>query len=135
VELALRVANVELDEGAGQLLRFPGRRRLAGAQVHDDVADPLRLAGLHRQRLGDSVPLVEQSERCHPLRHRSRPGRLGGDVLGNVDDPGLRARLPVVLRRTGGAAFVAPCQRRQRGRGDEGRPKRGSHPPSGVQAS
>jgi len=40
LELALRVAHVDLDEGAGQLLDLPRRGRLAGAQPHDDVADP-----------------------------------------------------------------------------------------------
>ena len=45
LELALRVAHVELDEGAGQLLHLPGRGRLAGAQPDDHVADAHRLAG------------------------------------------------------------------------------------------
>jgi len=135
VELPLRVAHVELYEGAGQLLRLPRRGRLAGAKVDDDVADPPRLARLHRQGLGDAVALVEQAERGDALRHRGRPRCLGGDVLGNVDDPGLGARLPVALGRIRRPVLVAPGERRQRGRGEQGRPRRGSHPPSGVQAS
>jgi len=135
VELPLGIAHVELDEGAGQLLGLPRRRRLAGAKVDDDVADPLRLARFHRQGLGESVALVEQAEHGDPLRHRSGSRRFRGDVLRNVDDPRLGGRLPVALRRIGGAIFVAPPQGRKRGDGDEGRPRRGSHPPSGVQAS
>ena len=41
-------AHVDLHERAGQLLLLPRRGLLAGAQPHDDVADPRRLAGLQR---------------------------------------------------------------------------------------
>jgi hypothetical protein len=136
VELALRVSHVELDEGAGQLLRLPRRRRLAGSKVDDDVARSHRLARFHRQRLGYSVALVEQPEDGDALRHRSRARRLGGDVLGDVDGGRVARRLAVALRRIRGAAFVAPRHGRQRGGGGEqGRPGHGPHPWSGVQAS
>jgi hypothetical protein len=31
LELALRISDIDLDEGAGERLNFPGRGRLAGA--------------------------------------------------------------------------------------------------------
>jgi hypothetical protein len=39
-EVAVSVADEDLDEGAGQLLSLPRRGRLAGAQPDDDVLDP-----------------------------------------------------------------------------------------------
>jgi hypothetical protein len=46
LEATLRVTDVELDEGAGDLLYLPGGGRLAGAQADDDVPGADRLAGL-----------------------------------------------------------------------------------------
>jgi hypothetical protein len=46
-ELSLRIAHVELDEGSGELLNFPGCSRFAGAEPHHDIADAQRLSGFH----------------------------------------------------------------------------------------
>jgi hypothetical protein len=62
--------HIELDEGAGFAVHFPGRRCLAGAQPHDRTADAQRLAGLERQRAGDAVALVEQADLRDALGHR-----------------------------------------------------------------
>jgi hypothetical protein len=43
--LRARIAHVDLDECAGQLLHLPRRGRLAGTQAHDDDAGAHRLAG------------------------------------------------------------------------------------------
>jgi hypothetical protein len=100
-ELAVRAAHVELDEGAGQLLDLPGRGGLAGAQAHDHVADPHRLARPQRQIALEAVALVEQAEHGDPFRHRRRArGELGHrlrHVDGLVLDFGLA--LPVGLVR------------------------------------
>jgi hypothetical protein len=58
-ELALRVTHVELHEGAGELLHFPGRRGFAGAKANDDAAGLDRLARLHLEIAGYTVALVE----------------------------------------------------------------------------
>ena len=89
LELALRIADVELDEGAGQLLRLPGRGRLAGAEPHDGVADPHRLAGPELEIARDAVALVEKADDRDPLRHRRGAGGDRGHRLGNVDRPRL----------------------------------------------
>ena len=102
-ELAVRAAHVELDEGAGKLLDLPGRGGLAGAQPHDHVADPDRLAGPQRQVAREAVALVEQAEHRDPLGHRRRAGREPGH--------GLRARRPSGSRsrpRSAGSASSAP---------------------------
>ena len=62
--------DVDLDEGAGELLLFPRSCRLAGAQTHDDVLPPDRLAGMERHVLDDAVALVEDAEHGDALRHR-----------------------------------------------------------------
>jgi hypothetical protein len=59
-----------LHERAGQLLLFPRRRRLAGAQPHDHVLPAHRLAGAEGHVLDDAVALVEDPEDGHALRHR-----------------------------------------------------------------
>jgi hypothetical protein len=133
MELALRVAHVELDEGSGQLLHFPGRGRFAGAQPDDRVADPDRLARLQRQVLGQAVALVEKAEHGDPLRHRRRPRRLGGHGLRDIDRPRLgRAGL---LRRLLAGPGAAAGQRQQAGGDQAGRLGPADHPSPGVQAS
>jgi hypothetical protein len=66
----VRLLNVELDEGAGQLFVFPGRGRFARAKPHDHVLPPNRLARVKRDILDDAVTLVEDSEHRDALRHR-----------------------------------------------------------------
>ena len=63
------LVHVDLDEGAGQLLLFPRRRRLARPQAHDHVLPADRLAGMQRHRLDDPVALVEDAKHRDPLRH------------------------------------------------------------------
>jgi hypothetical protein len=40
------ITNVDLDEGAGQLLHLPGRGGLTGPQPNDHIARAHRLAGM-----------------------------------------------------------------------------------------
>jgi len=63
--------DVELDEGARQLLLLPRRGLLARAQPHDDVLPTYGLAGPQRDVLDNAVPLIEDSENSDALRHRS----------------------------------------------------------------
>jgi len=67
-----------LHERAGQVLLFPRRGALAGAQADDHVADAHRLAGLQRHVARLAVALVEQTEHGAPLRHRRRAIRRIG---------------------------------------------------------
>jgi hypothetical protein len=130
LEAALGVANVELDEGAGQLLDFPRRRCLASAQPDDDVAEPDRLARPHGELARNAVALVEEADHRHALRHRRGAGCKLGHRLRNVDRIGFRfggVLLILLLRslRRAGAE-------RQRGQGKT--VKRPAHGQSGVQA-
>jgi hypothetical protein len=84
-ELAVRPAHIQLHEGAGQLLDFPGRGGLAGTQPDDHVADPDRLPRPQRQVALQAVALVEQAEHRDPLRHRRRAGRELRHRLRDVD--------------------------------------------------
>ena len=84
MHLVLDVSDVELDEGAGQALHFPGRGRLAGTEANDRAADPDRLARPQGQVPRQSVTFVEESQHRDPLGHRRRPGRKPLDRLGNV---------------------------------------------------
>jgi hypothetical protein len=131
LEAAVRNAHVELDEGPGQLLRFPGRGRLAGAQAHDHVPDADRLARLHLEVARDAVPLVEEPEHRHALRHRSGAGCLGGDGLRDVDRLRLRLGQAVAL------VALAPLAAGKGGRAgeDEKGASGGDHSSPGVQAS
>jgi hypothetical protein len=70
--------DVDLDEGAGQLLRLPRRGRLAGAQLHLDVLPPRRLTGVQSDVADDAVALVEDCEHRDPLRHRSHSDLAAG---------------------------------------------------------
>jgi hypothetical protein len=129
LELALRVAHVELDEGAGQPLLLPGRGRFTGEQANHHVADPDRLARAQGEVALLQVALVEQMEDGHALGHRRGPGRNLGHTLVDRDDLGLALIARFALGRAAGAAGG---ERQRQGRGDEGRPP---HLYSGVQAS
>jgi len=127
--------HVELDEGAGFAVHFPGRRGLAGAQSHHGIADAQRFAGLQRQRAGDAVALVEQADLRDPLRH----GRAGKAIV----DP--HRRLVAAALFLGGVAAVGRAFRagaRDKASGETERdqpPARRGGPEnrhvSGVQAS
>jgi hypothetical protein len=67
----VRPLDVDLDEGAGELLVFPRRCRFAGAEPDDHILPPDRLARVERDRLDDAVALVEDAEHRDALRHRS----------------------------------------------------------------
>jgi hypothetical protein len=80
--LLVRPLHIELDEGAGQRLRLPRRRFLAGAQPHDRILDPHRLTGLQHQVADDAIALVEEAEHRDPLRHWRDPRHR--DVVGRL---------------------------------------------------
>jgi hypothetical protein len=63
--------DIDLNESAGQLFRFPGRGRLARPQSHDHILPADRLARVERHRLDDAVTLVEYAQCSQPLGHRS----------------------------------------------------------------
>jgi hypothetical protein len=130
--LAIGATHVELHEGAGQLLDLPGRGRLAGAQPHDRVTDPDRLAGAQGEVPGLAVALVEEAEHGNPLRHRRGAGGKLGHGLGHVDRLvlDLRLALPVRIVRAPGRAG-GKRERRRKAQHDEGCAHRDQ---SGVQA-
>jgi hypothetical protein len=134
-ELPLGIGNVDLDEGAGQLLILPRRRRLAGAQPDDDVADPHRLAGPHGKVARDAVPLVEELHHRDALGHGRRAGRDFGHRLRDVDDLGFGLGvLFLSLLALGRAGRPAGGENGGQGRrGCDRRPAH--HAQSGVQAS
>jgi hypothetical protein len=74
----VRLLDVELNEGAGQLLFLPRRARLTGAQTNNHVLPSDRLPGMKRDVLDDSVALVEDAKCGRPLRH----GRYAALSLG-----------------------------------------------------
>jgi hypothetical protein len=98
---AVRLLDVDLHERAGQLLVFPWRGRLAGAQPDDRVLPAHRLAGVERDVLDDPVALVEDSEHCDALRHRGDAAfavrRRGG--LPGGGQRGIRLVRTLVARR------------------------------------
>jgi hypothetical protein len=120
-ELAVGAAHVELDESAGQLLDLPGRGRLAGAQPHDGVADPHRLAGPECQVALEAVALVEQADHGDPLRHRRRARRELVHRLGDIDRLVLELGLllPIHVLGTAGRTGGEREQRRQARAGNE----------------
>jgi len=72
VPLLVDFKHIDLNEGAGQLVRFPGSRLVASLQADDHVADPNRLARLELELTGLAVALVEQAEHRDPVLHRRR---------------------------------------------------------------
>jgi hypothetical protein len=72
----------DLDEGAGELLLFPRRGRLARPELDDDVPPARGLARPKRDVAHDPVALVEDAQHRNALCHRSdtaygRTGRAG----------------------------------------------------------
>jgi hypothetical protein len=133
VELALRVADVELDEGAGQPLLLPRRGGFAGQQADDDVADPHRLAGPQRQVARLAVALVHKAENGDPLGHRRRARRDLGHGLVDADDLGLVLVGRRALWRAPGSAGGQRPDRGERQR--HAQETAVGHAQSGVQAS
>jgi len=142
----VELLHVELHEGAGQILIFPRRGALAGAQADDDVADARGLAGLERHVAGLAVALVEQAEHRDALSHRRRAvGRVR--ALGHLDhrDVGgaflLVERRRLMLRRLLSGLTAAPPAIADPGaQPDQDRDRRSdgelpSRHPSGAQAS
>jgi hypothetical protein len=141
VPFLVELEHIDLDKGAGKLVSFPGRGLVAGAQAHDHIADPHRLAGLQLELAGLAIALVEQAEHRDAVLHRRRRGvvhRLA--VAPDGDHVGRLTR-----RVAGGDDFVTdtvvgrPATARARAE-DEQQPGRGGsgvardHAP-GVQAS
>jgi hypothetical protein len=134
-ELALRIPDVELDEGAGKLLRLPRRGGFASPQPNDHVAGPDGLPRLQGEVLLDPVALIEQADDGDPFRHRRRPGRDFGDPLGDVARRGFGACLGVALHLILRSAAAAAGERGEAREREDDRPERQAHAPSGLQAS
>jgi len=135
--VAAALQQVELDEGAGLLFRFPGRGGLAGAQPHDGIAHAQGLARLQRESAREAVALVEQAQFRLALRHW-RAGQFGG----GLGQPLVGGEL-LLIGLVGGiaGAFGRPAATGEhRGEADENQPsaRRGGPQPghaSGAQAS
>jgi hypothetical protein len=117
--------HVQLNEGAGQRLRFPRRRLLAGAKPHDRILDPHRLARLQHQVADDAIALVEEAEDRDPLRHRrhARHRDVGGRLVHRHRPAGGVVHLGRLL-----ASSAARDEQR-----DDGWKKDQPHAQSGVQ--
>jgi hypothetical protein len=85
--------DVELDEGAGELVRLPRRGLLAGTQAHDDIADADRLTRSQRDVAADAVALVEDTEHGDALRHWRGAGIDGAAFVLHLDGVAGRAIL------------------------------------------
>jgi hypothetical protein len=122
VPFAVGLLHVDLHEGAGQLLLFPRRRRLARAQPDQQVLPSHRLPGVKRDVLGDSVALVEDAEHRDALRHRRDAGLVRRRRRGGI--PRRLSRLLLL--------FATASRERQR---KQNRSTRRSHAYSGIQGS
>jgi len=87
------------------LLDLPGRGGFAGAQPHDHLADPDRLARPERELTRRAGALVEQPEHGDALGHRRCAGREPGHRLGHIDG------LILDLGRIAPALVVRPARR------------------------
>jgi hypothetical protein len=96
----VRPLHVQLNEGAGELLRFPRRRGFTGAQADDDILHADRLARTQRQVADDAVALVQEAKNRDPFRHR-RDARLVGRRARHLDGDRIAlGRLVVAARAT-----------------------------------
>jgi len=111
VPLLVDFEDIDLNECAGELVRFPGRRLVAGLETDDHVADSHCLARLELELAGFAIALVEDAEHRDAVLHRRRRrildrlavaidgdhiGRLTGRVAPFGGDDLVRCR---VLRR------------------------------------
>jgi hypothetical protein len=115
--------HVHLDEGARQLLFFPRRRGLAGAQSDNHVLPADRLAGVQRDVLDDAVARVEDAKHGRALRHRRNPALS----VGRRGDLPRRRQRSIGLR----LAFAARGKRKR----DQQRGRKLPHAYSGIQGS
>jgi len=138
-------ADIELDEGAGQLLGLPGRGLLAGPKPDDHVSDAQRLSGLHAQIARQAVALVEQADHRFTFGHGRHAAhrlrlRLGRRLRARLRlRPGL-GRRGLACRRAGRLGLVvlerecgAPAGETQPDRAQRGEPN--ALHASGVHAS
>jgi hypothetical protein len=117
---AVGALDVDLDEGAGQLFRFPRRGRFARTKPHGDVLPTRRLARVERDVADDPVAFVEDGEDGDPLGHW-RHACLARDC------PRALSPRRLVLLRSALARRERACG--QQCRGDE------THVYSGIQGS
>jgi hypothetical protein len=74
----IRLLDVELEEGAGELFILPRRGRLAGPKPHDRVLHLDGHARLHPEFADDPVALVEQSNHRNAVFHWRNADLLSG---------------------------------------------------------
>jgi hypothetical protein len=122
VPALVRLLDVDLDEGAGQLFLLPRSGRLARPKPHDHILPPHRLAGMERHRLDDAVALVEHAQHRHALGH------------GSDSALPIRGRSGLPRRWQRGIFALLLAARDERERGEE-RCAGGSHAYSGIQGS
>jgi hypothetical protein len=80
--LPVAALHLELEEGSGELLALPRRRRLARQQPDYGIFQPHRLSRPHRQIPDDPVAFVENADHRDSLGHRSDPGFGSGEHIG-----------------------------------------------------
>jgi hypothetical protein len=112
--------DVELNKRTGQLFFFPWRGGFAGTEPDDQVFPPGRLARMERDRLHDSVALVEDAKNRDPLRHRRHAPLARGSGC----------NLPCRRKRHILLGLLAARHKRER---DHQRCRDGSHAYSGIQ--
>jgi hypothetical protein len=70
----VELLDIDLHERPGELIRFPWRGLVAGAQADDDIADTGGLPRLELELACNPVALVEQAEHRLALVHRGGRG-------------------------------------------------------------
>ncbi len=115
--------NVQLQEGTGQFLIFPGSGGFAGAKPDNRVLHSHRLARLHLDVANNTVAFVEKRNHRHTFAHRIDVGMLAGASAA------LRKLDAIALVLVVALAACREQQRHQRA-GNGGAP----HAQSGVQA-
>jgi hypothetical protein len=121
--LLVRLLHVDLNKGAGQLLRLPRRGGLAGAQTDNHVLPANRLSRMKGHVLDDPVALVEDAEDRGPLRH----GRYAALSIGRRPDLAGGGQGLILL----GGAFPARGKRER----NQQRCSYRAHAYSGIQGS
>jgi hypothetical protein len=96
--LAVRTPHVDLDEGAGQRLRFPRCGGFACAKANDDVLPTSRLTGSQGNVADDPVALVEDAEHRDALGHRRDAFDVDTRRRGPVGDFDRTVAIAIVTR-------------------------------------